>query len=132
MFGDLHSTFLAIGDLVTDPKHETMSDRVANKYGELRTKIKNIRNVFYESMGKVNLNDGSNMDELNKAFEAYVGEDKGFVPGKFARQLKRLQINVPLPESWVRHCINNAPIRFDIALSLFVYSTNVITLRGMC
>jgi hypothetical protein len=106
MFGDLQSTFLAIEKLVKDPKHKTMSDRVETKYGDFRTKIRKIRNVFYESMRKVNLNDRSSMEGLNNAFEVYVSGDKGFVPGKYARQLKRLLISVPLPESWVRHEIS--------------------------
>ena len=99
MFRDLDSTFLAVEKLLTDPKHDGMSKKVQKRYGNFRRKIGNIKKLFYKAIDNMDLNAGANIEKLDTAFKAYVSGDKGFVPGKYARQLKRLQISVPLPES---------------------------------
>ena len=101
MFRDLESTFLAVTNLLKDPKHDSMSDRVQRIYGNFRTRIGNIKNCFYKAVGKIDLNAGANIAPFDNAFTAYLNGDKGFVPGKYARQLMRLQIDEPLPEPWV-------------------------------
>ena len=102
MFADLQTTFIAVEELLTDPKHDSMSDRVQRIYGDCRTKTEIIKRKIYIAIGKINLNAGANIDKFKNAFKAYANCE-GFVPGKYARQLKRLQISEPLPEPWVSY-----------------------------
>lgn len=102
MFADLETTYDAIDKLVTDPKYEKMDDQLAAIYGKFKSKIDRIKREFYKAVNNLDLNDAlGDMDQLTKAFEAYKAGDKGFVPGKYSRQFKRLQKEEPLPQPWV-------------------------------
>ena len=107
MFDDLQSTFLAIGKLLRDPQYRSMSDYTARQYGNLRDQINVIKGQFYGAINNINLNEGASMNELDNAFKAYVNKDAGFLPGKYARQLKRLLKKVPLPNYRVRFMYTN-------------------------
>ncbi|CAB4017350.1 Hypothetical predicted protein, partial [Paramuricea clavata] len=98
MFADLETTYDAVTNLVTDPKHQRMDDQLAQIYGQFQGNIDRIRKLFYKAVAELNLDEKpGELGALSKAFEAYVNGDKGFVPGKYSRQLKRLQVEEPLP-----------------------------------